>query len=146
MKIGDYIFQWMKIPKIERKGVITQEQIKEALDLKDVFISDEFFDIVSTYDIQRTIMLDRFKEHGYETRIRDCDDFAAVLNGHVKSLIPGIAFGIIWVDILNSNKELLYKHAINFFFDEDGELKYVEPQDGKIFSPSNLIAPFFAVM
>lgn len=69
----------------------------------------------------------------------DCDDFAYVLKGEISvhayatnSLRFGLCFGIVWgnFDWVDGY------HAVNWFISNDGELRFVEPQDDVIHNAS----------
>jgi hypothetical protein len=96
--------------------------------------------------MMKIVKLNRFNEFTYESRKRDCDDFSFAMMGLIRKLLPGVCFGIVWVDVLNPNGSLDFKHALNFFIDGAGKLYYVEPQTNLVFSPPNNYKPFFAVV
>lgn len=147
VKIGSLVFQWIRLPKQPtRLGSISSRTIKSLVKSKDYKFSDEYFDLISVSSMQKIVRLNRFSEMTYKKRVRDCDDYSFALMGLVRKLLPGVCFGIVWVDVLGSNDEVLYKHAMNFFIDNNKKFYYVEPQTNNIFGMTKKVKPYFVLV
>jgi len=137
MRIASYQFYWLKTPNLKSVGRITMpscqrlfsEQFQHCL----LYLSDGGYDLFKDEDLWKVIKLNRFEEQPYITEKRDCDDFADVLKGHMKKLVPGVAFGCAWGWVLNYKGEQVYKHAINCFINQNQQLVFVEPQSNEEF-------------
>jgi len=139
MKIGN---------DVKSSGSITQSVVKSKFKGVDIQLSDSHWDLISREQMQKVIDLNRFttSNYSFQSRVRDCDDYSFALMGMVRKLLPGVCFGIVWVDVVNSKGVLQYKHAINFFIDSNKQLWFVEPQINMIFSPSSVVKPFFVIL
>jgi len=141
-----YYFEFTKIPKVFPKSTVTVEQIKEALELsgKDLRFGDSFYDGFDVKDILKTIQLHRFADTPYLARRTDCEDFSFSLMAHMKKLMPGICFGMVWGDELNFRNTVVGKHSINFFIGSDGVLRFIEPQNNEYYTRK--FKPYFAIL
>lgn len=141
MKIGNLVFQWIRLPKQpERKGFIYGNTVKNKLGCDDTYISDNKYDLISLDDMKQIINLHRFSEMTYISEKRDCDDFSFSLMGLIRKLLPGVCFGIVWVEIDQ------YKHAVNFFVDDERDVYFVEPQSNQIFRKPHNWKPYFVLI
>jgi len=76
MKIGKTIFQWIRLPKNpEVERTITGTSVKTrltAMGAKDIFISDNDYNIISTDKLMELVKLHRFAELRFVSGSRDC--------------------------------------------------------------------------
>lgn len=149
VQIKGLVFQWIRLPKQPLiKGSVKGSAIKRRVFFRKakVFIADNSYKLISDYDMRKIINLNRFSEMTYEKEVRDCDDYSFGLMGLIRKLLPGVAFGIMWVDVFNEEGKVQYKHALNFFIDNKNTLWAVEPQQNWVFRPSKKMVPFFVVI
>jgi len=137
VNINGLVFQWFRLPKQPKKvGSLAAWRLKRKFPADClVFTADESYGLYDLGDLMQVIKLDRFKELKYEKERRDCDDYTWALMGLVKSILPGAAFGLLWMDVLKEDGSLDYKHSCCCCVSPDGSLYYVEPQTGTLFSP-----------
>lgn len=105
--------------------------------------ADRTYRLVSENDIRRInkyMKIFRFF-FPYRKEKRDCDDFALIGKAIQVIVCPGRAWGEIHANNLGQEE----RHAVNIFIDENKEIKYYEPQSGKIFQtePSGIIETKF---
>ena len=148
VKVGGLVFQWIQLPKQpEVLASIPNWKVKQIIGEElNVFLADSYYDLISVADMMEIVELNRFSEMEYVSEKRDCDDFSFGLMGLIRKLLPGVCFGIIWVDVLNNDGSLSYKHALNFFIDDCMKLYLVEPQNNKVFSMPKNYKPIFVVI
>lgn len=149
VNINGLVFQWFRLPK-QPKAVskMTAWKIKRKFPAGClVFLADESYSVYGLGDLMQVIKLDRFKELRYEKELRDCDDFTWALMGLVKSVLPGSAFGMLWMDVLKDDGSIDYRHSCCCCINPEGLLYYVEPQTGLMFSPDKKrFRPFMVVI
>jgi hypothetical protein len=96
-----------------------------------VYISDPQY-----YLVDKSILpqIKQTKDFKYSIDTFDCDDFSFLKKGYEEEYAytcnKNYAFGIIWVYSPTKG----YGHALNFFFDENGELYFYEPQQDRYFT------------
>ncbi len=151
MKIGKYLFEWYEIPKTKNTGkTLWASQIKNYVTKTcETNTADNKYDLITVKDMKQVIALNRFKnntQHPYKKRVRDCDDYSFALMGMIRKLLPGVCFGIAWVDAKDNKGKRLYKHALNNFIDNNKTFWYVEPQTNKIFYKTKRLEPFLLVV
>jgi len=149
MKIGNTIFQWMRLPKVpETAYSMIESSVKmrlKAMGAKNIFISDDCYNIIYTEDLIELIKLHRFADLKFVKSYRDCDDYSFSMAGIMKKLVPGICLGIVWADFIVDGLND-FKHAFNFFINEKGVVMYIEPQSNKIFTPTKRIRPYLFIL
>ena len=108
----DFIIDWLK-----HRGV--------------VYISDPQYYLVDKNILPQVKETKSFK---YNLDIFDCDDFSFLKKGYEEEYAytcnKNYAFGIIWVYSPTKG----YGHALNFFFDENKDPYFYEPQQDKYFT------------
>lgn len=150
MQLGKVIFSFYRLPKqptITRQihGQVLKDQLPLAT--AEFHVADPKYDLISFKDMKEIVKLNRFSEMTYTVRTRDCDDYSFALMGLVRKLLPGVAFGIVWVDILDTvTGKLKGKHALNFFVDDKYNTYFVEPQSNRIFRKPEAFRPYFVVI
>lgn len=97
----------------------------------NIWLSDGTFQLVDTENLKAFLASDPINGRPYVSEKHDCDDYSYELMGHVSDWSPDNTFGIVWG--LNASGG---GHAWNFFIDGNMEVKYVEPQNDVIFTPS----------
>jgi len=110
-------------PKIKPVGTISMHSAITILQAKLAEMGDSFAEIylpdaaIKTYavaDVEKAYSLELVSSVKYVAEVHDCDDFAAELYGKFA--------GLVWSDL----------HALNFFFDENEVMWFIEPQSKKL--------------
>jgi hypothetical protein len=108
----DFIMDWLK-----HRGV--------------VYISDPQYYLVDKNILPQVKETKSFK---YSLDVFDCDDISFLKKGYEEEYAyacsKNYAFGIIWVYSPTKG----YGHALNFFFDENKDVYFYEPQQDKYFA------------
>ena len=94
---------------------ILLDKLEEMNDPKaDLYLADQDCKIYNKEKIKEYLHLDETSEITYVPEKMDCDDFAAIIFGKFA--------GLVWTT----------KHALNWFFDENKTLWFIEPQTDKM--------------
>ena len=104
-----------------------------------VYQSDNYYMCPSLDGAQRIIQLSVTRRMKYVAESFDCDDFAVLLKADF-SLCSylngdrggGYAFGIVWFTQPSG-------HAMNFMVNDDGNVRFTEPQRGVVIEPSDMV-------
>jgi hypothetical protein len=104
-----------------------------------IYQSDNFYMCPSLKAANDIIQLSRDNRQKYVDQAFDCDDFAILLKADFSlcsyqngSRGGGYAFGIVWF-------ERVKPHAMNWMINDDGILRFVEPQGGEILKIEDIV-------
>lgn len=94
-----------------------------------IYLADEHYWLTPLHDVVDHIKRSKIYEIKYRSEIMDCDDFAQLLAAEFiksqwinrKRATPH-AFGQVWGEVPGGG------HAINIMVNEDGAVRFVEPQ------------------
>lgn len=133
----DILWDFFRGPKdveITKMPEIRGDEVKSILAPYDasLWISDGIFKLIETSNLRSFLIANPVNKRKYITEFHDCDDFCYELMGDVSKWHPDGAFGMVWGNKAGDG----IAHAWNFFIDENKKVKYVEPQNDQIFSPS----------
>ena len=122
--LGGTVAEGVKIkPKIKPVGTISMHTALTILRAKlnemgdneaEIFLPDAAIKTYAKADVEKAYSLELVSSVRYVAEVHDCDDFAAELYGKFA--------GLVWSDL----------HALNFFFDEDETMWFIEPQSKKL--------------
>lgn len=126
------------MPQQESNIQITSVDVKELLKstvgiggAADYKKSDKTYKLVDIDVLKLYLAANPVSEREYVKTIHDCDDFHFILMGDVTRWDSDLAFGIIWGWKPND----VY-HAWNWCIGTDMKIWFVEPQNDKVFSPT----------
>ena len=109
-----------------------RDKLKDRLSIaSQLHLADEEYWLTPLKDVYDLIMREKIFEMAYRAEVNDCDDFAHMLHDamirsqwqNMKRLHPH-CFGEVWG---RSGREG-GGHAINIMINEDGAVRFVEPQ------------------
>ena len=147
MNISGTIFQFFRLPKEPTiMGYINGREIELKFKDLDCKVGDSKYKLITNNDMYNIIKLNRFNEMTYTPEYRDCDDYSYAMMGLVRSVMGGVAFGIVWTDVMKPDGTLDYKHSLNFFFNDKKEFMLVEPQTNQIYNMPKNYKPFFVLI
>lgn len=94
-----------------------------------IYLADERYWLTPLHDVVDHIKRSKIHDIAYKSEIMDCDDFAQLLAAEFiksqwlnrKRMTPH-AFGQVWGRVPEGG------HAINIMVNEDGAVRFVEPQ------------------
>ncbi len=141
MSFLDWLWDYFRKPKpVPIDGSLVSNQDLRNILLRhtpNVWLSDAKYYTVRPDDLTKFLETNPVHKRKYLTEGQDCDDFSFELMGDMATLYSekdhNAAFGIVWG---NPAFDLSAGHAWNWFIDDSGNLKYVEPQNDEIFDPS----------
>ena len=92
-----------------------------------VITTDGYYKLIKNVDTVRNFLYyDNTDELEYINDIRDCDDFAIILDGNVRTYNGDTSFGIAFMRLHSCG------HVMNFFIDSNYNIYFVEPQNDRI--------------
>ena len=110
-------------PEIKPVGTINNDLARIVLldklgemedDKAEIYLPDMEIKIYKRDTVKNYLSLDETSKIVYVPEVMDCDDFAAILFGKFA--------GLVWTNT----------HALNWFYDEDITLWFIEPQSDKM--------------
>lgn len=117
-----------------RKTVVSK--LGNKLDKKfQIYIADGTYYLPPLKDAKEIIKNSAVDRKTWVKDRFDCDDFAHVLKAHFAEASykdgnrrAAHCFGVVWGMLPNA-------HAINWMINEDGVLRFIEPQNDKVYLP-----------
>jgi len=133
----DILWDFVRKPKnvpVVQGPKITRAEMEEILASfnAQLWLSDNTFMLMDTNSLRTFLNVNPVDKRKYITEFSDCDDRCYELMGDVSTWHPAGAFGMVWGNRATDGAG----HAWNFFIDEFKKVRYVEPQEDRIFEPS----------
>ena len=102
-------------------------------EIRDLRLADSEYTATTKEQLMTFLKADLTNLRQYQPEIFDCDDFAAVLYGNVKSIAGNLAFGFAWVN-WQDEKGRTIAHAVNVaYLVNENKVYFIEPQNDSIF-------------
>lgn len=123
------------ITATEVRQIITDQLGSKLAKNFGFYLADSSYFCTPLKDAKEIIANSADDKHTWVAERFDCDDFAHVLKAHFAEAAyadgkrrSAHCFGIVWGDLPEP-------HAINWMINDDKVLRFVEPQDDRVFAP-----------
>ena len=120
-------------------GIVLKTLLLSKFKTKHIFISDDKYMLPTDKTIKDFLQQDDVNFRKYVPTKYDCDNFSFSLMGRASFLLSGYAIGIVWAKTPKGN------HALNFYINDSGVFKYIEPQTDRVFFDKDY-EPFLLVI
>ncbi|MHC4740448.1 MAG: lectin MOA-related protein [Planctomycetota bacterium] len=119
----------------ELRQTVTKQLGKKLAKSFELYIADGKYYCTPIEDAREVIAESKVDRKTWVRERFDCDDFAHVLKAHFAEAAykdgqrrAAHCFGIVWGSLPGP-------HAINWMINSDGKLRFIEPQNDRIFEP-----------
>jgi hypothetical protein len=119
--------------------------LRNTFHLKDnskIVLADADYMCLYSDDVVKFLASDPADTMSYKKEIRDCDEFARILQGRCLEWVAktcdiprGVCFGTLYGDVRKQESDTKVRgHAVNFYLDENKKVRMIEPQTDALFS------------
>lgn len=125
MNLIEWLRNWLfKLEKPAITGKISLPELNSLLKplCKNVFISDNTFDLCTLDDAKKFLANDQTNAKKYISEKYDCDNFSRALWGYWQEWNSALPLGICWSKT----------HAFNIFIPASKKVYFIEPQTDAI--------------
>ena len=126
------------MPVTEVQETVTQQLGDLISDQASIRFGDNHYYLPTSDEIEFILLESKLERKQFMQERFDCDDFAFILKGEISAhaykaeqLTCGVCAGIAW-GYFKWNKRGY--HAVNWYLDSDGSLKFIEPQWDVVFT------------
>lgn len=127
-----------KYPQQRRIDQATGTEVKDIiradpfLTINKLYMTDRSYKLVDIEHLRRYLRDNPVSERKYVPEKYDCDDFSYVLQGDITRWDSDLAVGIV-----HGKKVGSYYHAWNICVSTEREVWFIEPQNDKVWKPTD---------